>query len=725
MPYAEIILGTLAFLANTYLALIIILRNPKSWTNRLFFLLALQINGYIVVNYLSLHPPLPTPENQLFWIRMVMAELGFMGPTLFLLVHTFPREKIRLHKFIIFLLMNLGILTTVFAYFPFVFTSIEYPNGQPVPQPGPAMPLFFFDFVGLFFISMIMLVYKYVKSTGVEKVQHFYFLIGTVLTFTLMAVTTVIFVVILKFSGLVFLGPLVIVFLLTSIAYSIIKHQFLDIRLVVMRSVSYVLSVLLLGALFSSALFFIQSIVFGYDFGRVQFFVSIGLALFIMFTFQPVKNWFEQQTAGLFFRNTLDPQSFLEEIGRDIASHLEFSSLVNVVLQRIQDQLKASNMRLITLDTSWKGLFKKVKFVIENPRDIEELVKLVKEIFANGPRRVVFEEIDDESVKSVMRKHQIGIILPLMVNYQVIGGLIVGQKQSGGMFSTTDLEVLEILTPQLATGVQNALSYEKIRRFNETLKDEVDQATSELRESHKKLQQSYKKLKELDQLKDEFVSIASHELRTPLTAIRGYIWMVLHKSGKKLPEKVKKDLTVALDSSDHLAKLVEDMLTISRIEGKRLILEKSDIDVIALVQKVYEELKIKADEKHIQFTVQSEEQFLTIHADNEKIRESVINLVGNALKFTPDEGSICISILKKAKSVAIQVSDTGPGISKEDQKRLFQKFSRLDHSYQKTSETGTGLGLYITQQIVHLHEGKISVYSELGKGTTFEIELPV
>ena len=723
MSFPELILVLVASFGNFSLGIFTLLRNPRSATNKLFFIFSITMVGYLFSNFFINYQQ--SGNGAFLWVRIVMSLALFINLFFFLLVKAFPHHSLKISSKTMLLLYGLTICLLPVTTSNLIFKEISIEGGKVNSIPGDGMPLFLLHTLLYLGGGFILLVKKFRNSRQLERVRTQFFLIATIFMFLAIMLTNVVFVVFFSNAQLIGMLPVYSMIFLGIISYSIIKHQFLDIRLVVMRSVSYAFSVLLLAIIFSGSFFLVQSLIFGVEFGAQQLLLSMGLAMFMMFTFQPLRNWFERSTSGFFYRSAMSPQEFLEIIGRDIASHLEFSNLVNVVLQRIQDQLKTSNMHLVTLDKSWKGLFKKVKFVIERPQDIDEMVDLVKNLFESGPRRIIFEEVEDEKVKEIMRKHQIGIILPLMVNYKLIGGLIVGQKQSGGMFSTTELESLEILTPQLATGVQNALSYEKIRRFNETLKEKVDLATSELRESHLKLQRSYRRLKELDQLKDEFVSIASHELRTPLTAIRGYIWMAMNKSEAKLPKKVEKNLQVALESSDHLAKLVEDMLTISRIEGKRLILEKEKFDLVDLSKTVHQELAIRAEEKHIKFTFNSEEKEVVIKADKEKIREVLINLIGNALKFTPEKGEISFSVEKKSKKLVIKVSDTGPGISKDDQKKLFQKFSRLDHSYQKTSETGTGLGLYITQQIIQLHDGDIFVESELGKGTCFIVELPV
>ena len=142
----ELIIGVASFTLNTIVGLLVYLRNPKSMTNRLFVILTLLINIYLVVNFLSLHPPGGQGESQLFWIRVVMSAVSLIGPTLLLLVITFPHIKMHLRKRALLGIIGLGVTSFFISLSPFLFTSIEYPDGEPLPIAGPGMPIFFASF---------------------------------------------------------------------------------------------------------------------------------------------------------------------------------------------------------------------------------------------------------------------------------------------------------------------------------------------------------------------------------------------------------------------------------------------------------------------------------------------------------------------------------------------------------------------------------------------------
>lgn len=300
------------------------------------------------------------------------------------------------------------------------------------------------------------------------------------------------------------------------------------------------------------------------------------------------------------------------------------------------------------------------------------------------------------------------IINPLSARGKIIGVFIIS-------LSKTAVELTEY-------------ERELIHRFSEGVGIAIDNArlVEEFKQSTNQLKRANIRLKELDKLKDEFVYIASHELRTPMTAIKNYLWLVLHKDEAKLPDKIRGYLIRAYISTERLIKLVKDLLTVSRIEGNRLALSFQPVDIYGLCTSVRDMLVINATQEKIKLVLKPRDDVLKVSADRDRITEVLQNLISNALKYSPTGGTVEISVEKKNHDAVVHFADTGPGIANTDIPRLFQKFGRLDHSYKKVGEAGgTGLGLYISKQIVEAHGGKIWVESTVGKGSTFSFSLPL
>lgn len=233
----------------------------------------------------------------------------------------------------------------------------------------------------------------------------------------------------------------------------------------------------------------------------------------------------------------------------------------------------------------------------------------------------------------------------------------------------------------------------------------------------------YRKIKEVDKMKDEFISIASHELRTPLTIAKGYISMISEGTyGKFENKEMEMGLARAAKAIERLGALVEDLLNVSRIEQGRLGIESKNIDIAPIVEEVVGELKLQAEEKKLFLEyLPPEKKLPLVFADPDRLKQVLVNLVGNAVKYTV-EGSVKVSLKLKNNMAEIRIIDTGVGMSAESQKRLFEKFYRIQN--EKTQKiVGTGLGLWITKQIVELMKGKITVESMEDVGTQVAVYL--
>ena len=232
------------------------------------------------------------------------------------------------------------------------------------------------------------------------------------------------------------------------------------------------------------------------------------------------------------------------------------------------------------------------------------------------------------------------------------------------------------------------------------------------------------RLKELDKMKSAFVSNVSHELRTPLTAIKASADNMLDRLIGDLNAKQVGYLTRIKSNSDRLARLINDLLDLSTIEAGKIDLRPANIPLVTLVKEAAESLRPVAAEKLINLTVMSADPGVIAWADRDKVIQVLMNLIGNALKFTPTRGEVTVAVAKNSAAwMQISVTDTGPGIPAEEVNKVFGRFYQIGQAgTQKTQ--GTGLGLAISKALVEMHGGKIWVESAAGKGSTFSFTLP-
>jgi len=234
------------------------------------------------------------------------------------------------------------------------------------------------------------------------------------------------------------------------------------------------------------------------------------------------------------------------------------------------------------------------------------------------------------------------------------------------------------------------------------------------------------KEKEIDKAKTEFVSLASHQLRTPLSTVSWYSEMLLAGDAGEVTPDQKKYLEEIYNGNQRMVELVNTLLDVSRIELGTFIVESKPTDIVKLVQSVIDEQKPQIDEKGIKFLPSFENNTPLMQADPKLLRMVIQNLLANAVKYTPDSGRVGVSLfLDKGKgNVQIKISDTGYGIPKNQQNKIFTKFFRADNVIGKDTE-GTGLGLYIAKSIVEQAKGRLWFESEENKGTTFFVTLPL
>ncbi|MFH1523519.1 MAG: GAF domain-containing protein [Chloroflexota bacterium] len=292
--------------------------------------------------------------------------------------------------------------------------------------------------------------------------------------------------------------------------------------------------------------------------------------------------------------------------------------------------------------------------------------------------------------------------IPLKISNRIIGVLDLQSKEKNA-FTEADIAILATLADQVAVAIDNARSYEMA-------------------------QTAFNEMREVDRLKSQFLANMSHELRTPLNSIIGFSRVILKGIDGPVTTLQEQDLSAIYSSGQHLLRLINDVLDLSKIEAGKMELAFDDVNISELLQSVIPTVMGLLKDKPIKLEQNISPNIPIVRGDAMRLRQVMINLISNATKFT-DEGSITIGAAVETKpngqsEVVVKVTDTGSGIAPEDLKKLFQAFSQVDAS--PTRKTGgTGLGLSICRRLIELHGGQIDVTSEIGKGSTFFFTLPL
>ena len=231
--------------------------------------------------------------------------------------------------------------------------------------------------------------------------------------------------------------------------------------------------------------------------------------------------------------------------------------------------------------------------------------------------------------------------------------------------------------------------------------------------------------KEIDQMKSDFISLVSHELRTPLTSIIGFVSFILDGKAGTINDRQRNSLARVQRQSKRLAALINDLLDISRIESGRIQMEREPISLLEIATQRLEEIRPQADEKSIQLNLTTPESGPSILGDEARMGQVFTNLIGNAIKFTPNNGEVNVKLKVDGNLLHVEVIDTGPGISAEERQKVFDKFYQLS-DISTRQQGGSGLGLSITKSIIEAHGGKLWIDDgNQGKGSNFQFVLPL
>lgn len=308
------------------------------------------------------------------------------------------------------------------------------------------------------------------------------------------------------------------------------------------------------------------------------------------------------------------------------------------------------------------------------------------------------------------------VFCPVLPKQGEKGLLFVGTQNLDTIVTEGDEELLSILANQLGQAIDNARLFEKTWGAQQELEKKVEERTREL-------SSALDEVKAISRRKTDFVSSVSHELRTPLTSIKGYASILLAGKLGDIPKEIKERLGKINRHSDELVHMVTELLDISRIEAGKMLMKKEPLELSKLVDKIADLLSVQLKEKDISFSCAIPEEAGQIYADRAQIERVLVNIIGNAIKFTPLNGRIGLASRLSGNTIQIEISDSGCGIPLEAQESIFEEFYRVDNPVNQEVK-GTGLGLALVKHIVEAHKGKIWVKSRPEAGSTFIFTLP-
>ncbi len=699
-------------------------RNSKNFS---FFIFSLFVGFWSIAYFLWQISD--TYYVALFWVKILISFAVFIPVAYLHFVYALI-EILKRRKFFLIFSYFLFSFFLLANFTPYFVSHVEpLLNFKFWPIAGSVYSIFLIIWFFYVFYSSYLLIDKYRKSVGLIKIQIKYVIIGMIIGFTGGATNYLLWYKI----PIPPFGNILVSVYVGSIAYAILRYRLMDIRIVVRKIFIYFgMGVFVYGAFYFLIWFYNK--IFGGVSNIAAYSVGLIVAPAFILAFYGLDKWLRVFANKYLFVSLYNYQETINKLTEELNYYINLNKIIDLIVDTIKKTMQLERAGVLLVDPETKPVRYKISKVVGFNRQngiglVQDgfLTKHLKKsqkllvrdellMFARDARSVR-EKNNFQKLHKKMEKIEASLCLPLLSSNKLIGVIVLGSKISGDAYTKEDLELLNVLSKQAGIAIENAIMYQKVQSFSETLEEKVDEQTKEL-------QSANKELKRLDEAKSEFLSIASHQLRTPLTVIKGYVSMMLEGSFGRIPKVVRGNLKKVFISTERLVNLVENLLDISRIEAGRLEFDIQPVDLAEISKFLIDDFHRKAKEKNLKLEFHAEKNLPKAKTDPDQIKEVISNFIDNAIKYT-EQGKITVSLHQESRSVVFSCQDTGRGISPEDLSRLFNKFTR-GQGMMKVHTEGVGLGLYFARVLIENMGGRIWAESPgKNKGSKFSFSLPL
>ncbi|MFA5000745.1 MAG: ATP-binding protein [Candidatus Paceibacterota bacterium] len=705
------------FFTSLGLGLFVLVKNKNNKTSQTFSAFAFTIAFWSFFYYLW--QIADNSDSALFWCRVLMAGAIFIPVTyLHFVVRFLNIQKQKIFLILSYILFSLFLL---FDITPLFVSHVEPLLGFAFwPIAGPIFSIFLPIWLAYVVYSSYLLYQRYRSVEGLQRLQIRYVLLGMILGFAGGSTNYFLWYYIP-------IPPIFNIFTsayVATVAYSIIRYRLMDIRIVA-RKIFIFVGASVVAYLTYYAILWFENNLLGGAYSSKSFLIGVVIAGLFVTLFQYSSRWIEKLANKYFFFSLYNYQETINRVSGQLTHYTDLSKINDLVSATIKESLGVTRVEINLFDKNSRSAKKDllVKYLQTNQRPVvlEELNILVNDERLKDQRETfsaVYEQVKNLGAS---------ICLPMVSNERLIGIIILGPKVIGDPFTVEDLELLMTLSNQAAIAIDNAELYKEVKDFNKTLKQKVNEQTMSLQDKTKVLEEQAEHLKKLLAMRSEFLDIASHQLKTPISVISGTISMFKEGSVQKMPVETQNKLIDNIyQKSLKISQIIRDILQASEFDTEKFsFVEKRivPVDLNKMLTDVVADNKAFADEKKLQLIFTPNPANPQINSDPDYLEQAFFNLVDNALKYTK-EGKVEVSLDENPQSIIIKVKDTGVGIPKDDQVRMFGKFERAKNAVDMYTD-GSGLGLFITKEIIEAHPGgTIAFASEEGKGTEFTITIP-
>jgi signal transduction histidine kinase len=654
-----------------------------------------------------------TPSQILFWSGMALLTYAFFAACFFHFVHHFVVGYQKSAKWQLWVVYSLILIVCTLG-----FTRFSYYN--PIPlytspalvSVGPMAIVSNILFYLLFLASYFLLWKNYRNMKPEQRYQTYYIIAGSLGT-TLGAIVFTLILPLLGNANFYSTGPVFNIFLITGVSYAIFKHRLLDIKIVIQRSLIYILLISVIVGFYLALLYLAFFTLNARDNDILYLVTSLITALAGIFSVPRLEHYFRKFSDRIFFKERYNYAEALHILSQSLNRNLDLKILMQATADDLQKIFKVSRITIATFEP-WQVFRNGSSGEISKNIEIEKL----KEAIIDQPQIVLKEDLElklKDPFLNLQKREQISFLLNIWEEYNYklmikfltseksVGVMVMSGKLSGDRYAEEDIQLLQTFSHQAAVAIKKSLLYEQTKDYATNLEEKVQLRTEELQN----LQEGQKHM----------IEDISHGLQTPLTILKNEL------SGlSKTHPQAGPNLTVIEKSIDYVSNLIYALLRLSRLEAVGGPEEKKLFNFSEMLNDVAEYLEVVCEHNGILLQKEIKDGIL-MHGDVPQIKELLQNLLGNAVRYTLGcpKKIIILELNENDNLITLKISDTGIGIEKEDIPRIFDRFYRSE-KLKNPSIKGTGLGLAICQQIAKNHGARLTAKSELGKGSTFSVE---
>jgi signal transduction histidine kinase len=648
------------------------------------------------------------------------------------------------------ILYTLSAFAAVASLTPLVISGLENDQSAIIPPPiyGPLIPIYAV-IMGLVILNIVYVLIK-ARGRSNENGQLLRLIsFGLIISSAVGLLTNLTLPLLTGNVELSTLGPLAMVIVTATVSFGIVRYQFLGTRIIFGRITYYVL-VGLLPYTFFFMTAFVYTLIYGSVFDpRAFIFGAIPTIIFVIL-FNITNEYIKKQVRTKFINPGYDPYEVVDRISKKLSVSVELSEITKELSNVFSSTLRVSGTSIFVFAEKERDqlFFGPVTNAMDqgNRKTIEDINNLwtnkgVSNILLQDKELTKYNYSKDDQAKLTkifhfMTQQNLSMITPLRSTDGLIGIAFIPSKEAKSPLTPQDTQLIENVLNTTSLAINRALLYEEVQQFNDSLQKKIKLATKELLDQNELLETALTRLEAIRQQEQDMLDVMGHELRTPITIIRNALGFLKLKTDAKrevTQEQIASYSEKGLEAARREIILIETLLAATKMEAKRVQLNLDAVNIIDVINIAIEAHQQIADERGIKVVFhqpKGEASDWQVYADRTRIQEIQDNLVSNAIKYTM-KGTVEISVEKLKTKLKINVKDSGIGITKEDLAKLGRKFFRAKQ-YIKDGASGavvrpggTGLGLYVSFELVKLMGGRVTIESELGKGSTFSYTMPI